>query len=137
MEYAIIEAMGSGMFLRNIRIDPIIISEVPFFKKILQDNINNDEVFHGYINKINETWGTILNPRFKTLIDKYNQKYIINQIKEKERQSIMINMANEIAAEQLYSELENLEVSPGLSSITSSLSKSAISKKKPSKKLRK
>ena len=67
----------------------------------------------------------------------YNEKYIINQIKERERQNDMINMANAMAAEQLYSELENLAVSPSLSSITSGLSRSAISKKKPSRKLRK
>jgi hypothetical protein len=137
METAIIESMNMGMFLRNTIIDPKIINEVPFFKKILQDNMYNTEVFHGYINKINDTWGVILSPQFKKLIKMYNEKYIINQIKERERQNDMINMANAMAAEQLYSELENLAVSPSLSSITSGLSRSAISKKKPSRKLRK
>jgi len=137
METAIIESMNMGMFLRNTIIDPKIINEVPFFKKILQDNMYNTEVFHGYINKINDTWGVILTAQFKKLIKMYNEKYIINQIKERERQNDMINMANAMAAEQLYSELENLAVSPSLSSITSGLSRSAISKKKPSRKLRK
>lgn len=137
METAIIESMNMGMFLRNTIIDPKIINEVPFFKKILQDNMYNTEVFHGYINKINDTWDVILTTQFKKLIKMYNEKYIINQIKERERQNDMINMANAIAAEQLYSELENLAVSPSLSSITSGLSRSAISKKKPSRKLRK
>jgi len=137
METAIIESMNMGMFLRNTIIDPKIINEVPFFKKILQDNMYNTEVFHGYINKINDIWGVILTAQFKKLIKMYNEKYIINQIKERERQNDMINMANAMAAEQLYSELENLAVSPSLSSITSGLSRSAISKKKPSRKLRK
>ncbi len=137
METAIIESMNMGMFLRNIIIDPKIINEVPFFKKILQDNMYNTEVFHGYINKINDTWGIILSSQFKKLIKMYNEKYIINQIKERQLQNDMINMANAMAAEQLYSELENLAVSPSLSSITSSLSRSAISKKNPSRRLRK
>ena len=137
METAIIESMGIGMFLKNTFIDPKIIQEVPFFKKILQDNMYSTEVFHGYINKINDTWGIILSSQFKKLITMYNEKYIINQIKERQMQNDMINMANAMAAEQLYSELENLSVSPSLSSITSGLGRSAISKKKPSRKLRK
>ena len=137
METAIIESMGIGMFLKNTFIDPKIIQEVPFFKKILQDNMYSTEVFHVYINKINDTWGIILSSQFKKLITMYNEKYIINQIKERQMQNDMINMANAMAAEQLYSELENLSVSPSLSSITSGLGRSAISKKKPSRKLRK
>ena len=137
METAIIESMGIGMFLKNTFIDPKIIQEVPFFKKILQDNMYSTEVFHGYINKINDTWGIILSSQFKKLITMYNEKYIINQIKERQMQNDMINMANAMAAEQLYSELENLSVSPSLSSITTGLGRSAISKKKPSRKLRK
>jgi len=137
METAIIDSMNTGMFLKNVFIDPKIIQEVPFFKKILQDNMYNTEVFHGYVNKINDTWGVILSSQFKKLIKMYNEKYIINQIKERQLQNDMINMANAIAAEQLYSELESLSVSPSLSSITSGLSRSAISKKKPSRKLRK
>ena len=137
METAIIESMGPRMFINNVFIDPKILEEVPLFKKILRDNMYNTEVFHGYINKINDTWQIILSPQFKKLITMYNQKYIINQVKERERQNDMVNMANEIAAEQLYSDLENLVVSPSLSSITSGLSRSAISKKKPSRKLRK
>ena len=46
METAIIEYMGLGMFLKNTFIDPKIIQEVPFFKKILQDNMYSTEVFH-------------------------------------------------------------------------------------------
>ena len=137
METAIVESMGLGMFLKNTFINPKILNEVPFFKKILQDNMYNTEVFHGYINKINDTWSVILSSQFKKLIKMYNEKYIINQIKERERQTDMINMANAMAAEQLYSDLENLSVSPSLSSITSGLSRSAISKKRPSRKLRK
>ena len=138
MESAIIESMNSRMFLDNIVIDKQILSEVPIFKKILQDNIYNSEVFHGYINKINDTWNVILNPRFKSLLRMYNNKYILEQIKERERQSEMINMANEIVSDQLYSELENLSVSPSIGSITSGLTRSSISKrKKPSRKSRK
>lgn len=138
MESAIIESMNSRMFLDNIVIDKQILNEVPIFKKILQDNIYNSEVFHGYINKINDTWNVILNPRFKSLLRMYNNKYILEQIKERERQTEMINMANEIVSDQLYSELENLSVSPSIGSITSGLTRSSISKrKKPSRKSRK
>ena len=54
-------------FFATPRVDAQIRTEVPFFKKILQENINNEEVFHGYINKINEAWGPILKQNFKRL----------------------------------------------------------------------
>lgn len=114
-------------------VDHQIRAEVPFFKKILQENINNNEVFHGYINKINEAWGLILNQNFKRLILHYNDKYNTELLLQLERQNEMIKMADEYNAEKLFSELDDLSVSESISSLTKSFKSSGISKKRPSK----
>ena len=49
----------------------------------------------------------------------------------------MIKMADEYNANKLIEELEDMGLSPNISSITNSLRKSAISKKKPSMKTNK
>jgi len=112
------------------RVDTQIRTEVPFFKKILQENIHNKEVFHGYINKINEAWGDILKKNFKRLIAHYNDKYNTELLMQQE----MIKMADEYNAQRLFSDLEDLTVSGNIDSITKSFKASGISKKRPSRK---
>ena len=60
----IIQSMNKDMFTTPF-VEDVIIKEVEFFKKILQDNLYNDEIFHGYINKILSSWGSILKNEFK------------------------------------------------------------------------
>ncbi len=115
------------------RVDAQIRTEVPFFKKILQENIHNKEVFHGYINKINEAWGHILKQNFKRLISHYNDKYNMDLLLQLEKQNEMIKMADEYDAQRLFSDLDDLSVSGSIASLTKSFKSSGISKKRPSK----
>ena len=71
---AIIQSFNRDVF-NTPGIDPKIQAEVPFFRKLLQENFNNKEVFHGYINKIYNTWSSILAPHVKRLIAQYNSEY--------------------------------------------------------------
>ncbi len=128
----IIVYMDQNIFNAYQRIDVQIRSEVPFFKRILEENINNNEVFHGYVNKINEVWGSILNKDFKTLISAYNHKYDMFLLKQLEKQKEMFKMANEYDAKILLSELDDLSFSD-IDSITKGLKLGKISKKRPSK----
>ena len=129
----IVESMNSNIFSVP-RVDTRIMEEVPFFRKLLLDNINNDEVFHGYINKINDAWGSILKNNFKRLISHYNDKYNISLLREIEKQNEMIRMAQQYNAEQLFNELEDLSLTGSVNFLTNSLRSSGITKKKPSKK---
>ena len=115
------------------RVDSRIKSEVPFFKKILEENINNFEVFHGYINKINEAWGSILKQNFKRLVLHYNDKYNTYLLSQLEKQNEMIKMANEYNSQRLSDDLDDLSLSGGLASLTKSFKYSGISKKQPSR----
>lgn len=115
------------------RVDARIRTEVPFFKKILQENIHNKEVFHGYINKINEAWGSILKQNFKRLISHYNDKYNMDLLLQLEKQNEMIKMADEYNAQRLFRDLDNLSMSGSIASLTKSFKSSGISKKRPSK----
>lgn len=131
----IVESMNSNIFSVQ-RVDTRIMAEVPFFRKLLLDNINNHEVFHGYINKINDAWGSILKNNFKRLISHYNDKYNISLLNEVEKQNEMIRMAQRYNAEQLFNELEDLSLTGSVNFLTNSLRSSGITKKRPSKKKR-
>lgn len=128
----IIVYMDQNIFNEYQRIDVQIRSEVPFFKRILEENINNNEVFHGYVNKINEVWGSILNQDFKILISAYNHKYSMFLLKQVEKQKEMFKMANEYDAKILLGELDDLSFSD-VNFITKRLNLGNISKKRPSK----
>lgn len=132
----IISAMETNIFSVQ-RVDPRIREEVPFFKKILIENINNPEVFHGYINKIGETWGIILKDNFKRLITHYNNIYKNDLLLQAEKQAEMVRLAEQYNADKLFSELDELSLTGNISSLTSALSSGGISKKKrPSRKKR-
>lgn len=128
----IVESMNSNIF--NVqRVDARIMAEVPFFRKILLDNINNDEVFHGYINKINEAWGSILKSNFKRLISYYNAEYNNSLLREIGKQNEMIRLADQYNADKLFNEIDDLSLSGSVNFLTNSLRSSGITKKRPSK----
>lgn len=128
----IIGAMEFNIFEGSI--DTKILSEVPFFRKILLDNYNNPEVFHGYVNKINEVWNSILTYNFKRLVSVYNIEYESMMYKEKQRQEEMLKMATQMATEDMLEDLSELGVSASMASLIKGVKKTGISKKGPSKK---
>jgi hypothetical protein len=132
----IVSAMETNIF--NVtRVDPRIREEVPFFKNILKANLENQEVFHGYINKIEESWSIILKDNFKRLITHYNNIYKNYLLLRAEKQAEMVRLADQFNADALFSDLDELTLAGNISSLTSALSLSGISKKKrPSRKKR-
>lgn len=131
----IVESMNYNIFSTE-RVDPRIREEVPLFKKILDDNINNPEVFHGHINKINDAWGTILKENFKRLIMQYNYRYREETTAQLERQKELVKMADEYNAKVLFNEIEEMSLSGSVSSLTGAFKLTGISKKKPSRRRR-
>lgn len=129
----IISAMKGDIFQKGI-IDPKIRSEVPFFRKILIDNYNNYEVFHGYINRINEVWFDIINRGFKVLINIFNNEYEIYITRKINIEKEMIKVANEMATKDILDDLEDLGITSNISSLIKGTKKIGISKKGPSKK---
>lgn len=129
----IISAMKGDIFQKGI-IDPKIRSEVPFFRKILIDNYNNYEVFHGYINRINEVWFDIINRSFKVLINIFNNEYEIYITRKINIEKEMIKVANEMATKDIIDDLEDLGITSNISSLIKGTKKIGISKKGPSKK---
>tara|TARA_Y100001958_G_scaffold122021_1_gene89275 strand:- start:196 stop:597 length:402 start_codon:yes stop_codon:yes gene_type:complete len=130
----IVNAMNMNMF-NTSDIDPVIKNEVVFFKNILIQNLNNSEVFHGYVNKINTTWNIILSDSFKSLVDNYNQEYAYKQLQQLEKEKRMVSVANEYILDNL--DLDSASISSE-GDLTNMFKKSAISKKKrPSRRLTK
>lgn len=129
----VIYAMERNIFNRP-DISPKIMSEVPFFKKLLEENKLNHEVFHGYVNKINEVWFGILSDSFKRLVTVYNNEYELFREREYLRNQRMMSLANEMATDELLGDLGDLGLSTSISSLTKGLGRSGISKKGPSKK---
>lgn len=134
---SIMSHMRSGNIFINTNIDPVILKEVPFFTNILNQVFYLEEDFHGYINKIYDTWQTILSPKFKDIITKYNIYYINYQTIQKEKQMDLVNMANQIVADSLFDELDSLTITPNIDSISKGIKKTKVARKKPSRKLKK
>lgn len=131
----IVESMNYNIFSAE-RVDVRIREEVPLFKKILHDNVNNHEVFHGYINKINDAWGSILKENFKRLIMQYNYRYGEETTVQLERQKELVKMADEYNAKALFNEIEEMSLSGSVSSLTGAFKLTGISKKKLSRRRR-
>ncbi len=128
----IVNAINMNMF-NTSDIDPVIKNEVVFFKNILIQNLNNSEVFHGYVNKINTTWNIILSESFKSLVDNYNQEYAYKQLQQLEKEKRMMSVANEYILDNL--DLDSASISSE-GDLMNMFKKSSISKKKrPSKRL--
>ena len=134
---SIISYMRSGNIFINANIDPVIIKEVPFFLNILSRVFNLEEDFHGYVNKIYDTWDVILSPEFKSVITKYNSYYINYQNIKEQKQMELINMANQLVADSLFDELDSLTITPNIDSISRGIKKTKVARKKPSRKLKK
>ena len=133
---AIIQSFNQNVF-STPGVDPKILAEVPFFRKLLQENFHNKEVFHGYINKIYHTWGSILSPHVKRLISQYNSEYDMVLLANLEKQKEMMRMADDYNAQKLFSELDDMSIGGGgIASLTRNFNKSGITKKKPSKRRR-
>lgn len=105
-------------------------SEVIFFKNLLIHNYNNEEVFHGYVNKIYEVWNEILKDEIKELIRHYNIEYsklLIEINRKKYLQNEMIKMADKFNLKQAEKQLNNLFIdTPGIYNLTDKMSKSNI-----------
>ena len=54
--------------------------------------------------------------------------------REREREQILVNMASNYNAEALASEIDNIFVTPNLDTLARGMTRSSISKKKPSRK---
>ena len=128
----IVDSMENNIFSVALKdVDRKILEEVPFFRNILIQNLNNNEVFHGYINRILEAWRSILNDNFKRLISHYNDRYNMDILRGIEKQNKMVELAQQYMADNLFSEFEDLEVSGSLSSLIKTFKTSGISKRKP------
>ncbi len=123
----IIECMNQNIF-NTVRVSGKIREEVYIFKKFLSDNIHNKEIFYECINKINNVWNIILKESFKSLIVKYNTEYDLQNKKETDLRNEMIKVADDINADNLT--LEDINITPNLTSLTYSFSKNTISKRK-------
>ena len=130
----IINAMRGDIFNTKF-VDPKIKEEVTFFRKLLTENKNNYEMFHGYVNKIGSVWNIILSDNFKRLIKVFNNDYENERLRAYIKQQEMIKMADDIVSEDILGDLEGLGLTPSISSLTKSFKSSKISgiKKGPSK----
>ena len=127
----IIMSMGI-MFDPRHQIDQRILNEVPFFRDMFINSLNDQDTFHFYLNKINDIWGSILNVNFKRLVSLYNDEFL----RDKERKRIaLLEMAARYDANNIDF---NLSISPTMDSLTRSFTRSFAGlqgiKKRPSRK---
>jgi len=135
----IIDSMR-GYIFKTQDVDPRIKAEVLFFRTVLIENKNNYETFHGYVNKLGAAWNIILSDNFKRLIKVFNTNYEEERLRAYNKQQDMINMAEQMATEDLLGDLSELGLTPSISSLTKSMKSNSLSgkviSKKPSKKKR-
>ena len=128
----IIEYMNQNIF-NTFNIEAKIREEVYMFKKFLRDNIHDKEIFYECINKISSVWDSILKDSVKNLILKYNREYDLQNKKEIDRRNEMMKVADDFNADNLT--LDDITITPSITSLTYSFSKNKISKRKrPSRK---
>jgi hypothetical protein len=97
------------------QIEQQINSEVPLFRNLLIENYNNDEIFHGYINKVAMTWGEIISYEFISLIRNYNEEYFK---KQEYKKSQLIKLADEYNSSETEKMLDNMSIdTPGIYSL--------------------
>lgn len=129
------------IFKIGIYIEDKIYSEVPIFLNLLETYFYDEEKFHGYLNSHYSTWKNIFQDNFIRMLLMYNKAYDFYRVKQIEKQakreSEMIKMADEYNADKLIEGLEDMGLSPNISSLTKTLGKSRISKKRPSMKSKK
>ena len=117
----IIMSMGI-MFDPRHQIDQRILNEVPFFRDMFINSLNDQDTFHFYLNKINDIWGSILNDNFKRLVSLYNDEFL----RDKERKRIaLLEMAARYDANNIdFSEM-SISPRPDVNSLTRSFARSA------------
>ncbi len=102
-------------------------SEVPFFRNLLIENFNNDEIFHGYVNKIVDVWKEIISNEFTTLIRNYNEEHL----KEQYIQSQLVKMADDHNRSETEKMLDNMSIdTPGIYDLTNLMKKQTMYGKK-------
>ena len=121
-----------GLFKSRIPIEERIYLEVPIFANLLETYFYDEEKFHGYLNSHYSTWRNIFQDDFIRMIIMYNNAYDFYRIKKVEKEAKMLKMADDYNADKLIKDLEDMCLSPNINSLSSSMSKSRISKKKPS-----
>lgn len=121
-----------GLFKSRIPIEERIYLEVPIFANLLETYFYDEEKFHGYLNSHYSTWRNIFQDDFIRMIIMYNNAYDFYRIKKVEKEAKMLKMADDYNADKLIKDLEDMGLSPNINSLSSSMSKSRISKKKPS-----
>lgn len=126
-----------GVFKRGIPIENKIYSEVPIFLNLLETYFYDEEKFHGYLNSHYSVWKNIFQDDFIRMIIMYNREYDFYRIKEVEKQAKMIKMADDYNSNKLIEDLEDMGLSPNINSLTKTLNRSRISKKRPSMKAKK
>ena len=78
-------------------------------------------------------WDSILKDSVKNLILKYNREYDLQNKKEIDRRNEMMKVADDFNADNLT--LDDITITPSITSLTYSFSKNKISKRKrPSRK---
>ena len=133
----IIDAMNSNILdIRIPRVDSLTRQRVHDFKILLNKNETNLELFHSHLNVMNKELENFLSLNFKRLISYYNQQYEKFRLKKLEQQKLLIEMADDFNANLLNSALDGLSFSGDISSLANSFKKTAISKKRPSRKRR-
>ena len=131
----VIDAMNDNILdSRILRVNALIRERVHEFKTQLNLNKTNFERFHGYLNAMYKELENYLSLNFKRLISYYNREYEEFR-KTIDNQNQLMRMAAEFDAELLN--LDNLSVSGSINSLTDSLNKVGISKRRrPSKRRR-
>tara|TARA_B100001173_G_C15962263_1_gene536206 strand:- start:387 stop:821 length:435 start_codon:yes stop_codon:yes gene_type:complete len=132
-----IKMSSSKSIFKRVPIEDKIYSEVPIFLNLLETYFYDEEKFHGYLNSHYSTWINIFQDEFIRLILMYNRSYDFYRVKQVEKQAKMIKMADEYNANKLIEDLEDMGLSPNIASITKTLNRSRISKKRPSMKSKK
>jgi len=98
-------------------------SEVPFFRNLLIENFNNDEIFHGYVNKIVDVWREIISNEFTTLIRNYNEEHL----KEQYIRSQLVKMADDHNRTETEKMLDGMSIdTPGIYSLTNLMKKQTM-----------
>ena len=106
---SIIQSINPNMFNGVITRD--VSQQISILKKLLEDNLTNEEVFHGYVNKAYSVWGNNLRDSFIKLIVRYNQLYFIHKQEIIRQQNEMIKMAQDMEEEQLNKTLNSMNIS--------------------------
>lgn len=131
----IIKSINFSMFkVDRTTLDPRILKETVFFREEFRKRYTDLDFIHSHLNKIADAWDPIITDNFKNKVKVFNNKLYDFRLMEAEKQRKMINLANKIEADKLFSSLGDLGINPD-NDILTSFRKAKISKRKgPSRK---